>query len=182
VQCVLYDPATRQTMSASLAARAGKVPSLAPFHPPASRLERAASDLFGIEFTGLPDPRPWLDHGRWPVQHPLAESPRPDAALPPYRFLEAEGPSLHQIAVGPVHAGIIEPGPFRFTASGETIVRLEERLGYTHKGIDKLLCGKSIEEAARLAARPSGDSTVACPWAFVPGVARGLDFRPPPTA
>src|SRR5207237_899101 len=84
---------------ASLDARAGKVPSLAPFHPPASRLERSASDLFGIEFTGLPDPRPWLDHGRWPVQHPLAESPRPGAALPPHRFLEAEGPSLHPSAL-----------------------------------------------------------------------------------
>ena len=182
VQCVLYEPATRQIMSASLDARAGKVPSLAPFHPPASRLERAASDLFGIEFTGLPDPRPWLDHGRWPVQHPLAESPRPGAALPPYRFLEAEGPSLHQIAVGPVHAGIIEPGHFRFTASGETIVRLEERLGYTHKGIDRLLCGKSIEEAARLAARVSGDSTVAYSLVFARAVEAALEFDPPPRA
>ena len=72
VQCVLYEPATREIMSASLDARAGRVPSLALFHAPASRLERAASDLFGIEFTGLPDPRPWLDHGRWPLQHPLA--------------------------------------------------------------------------------------------------------------
>ena len=125
VQCVLYEPATRQIASASLDARSGKVPSLAPFHAPASRLERAASDLFGLEFTGLPDRRPWLDHGRWPVQHPLAESSRPGAILPPYQFLQAEGPSLHQIPVGPVHAGIIEPGHFRFTASGETVVRLE---------------------------------------------------------
>ncbi len=182
VQCVLYEPATRQIMGASLDARAGRVPSLAPFHAPASRLERAAADLFGIEFVGLPDPRPWLDHGRWPVQHPLAESPRPGAALPPYRFLEAEGPSLHQIPVGPVHAGIIEPGHFRFTASGETVVRLEERLGYTHKGIEKLLAGKSIEEAARLAARVSGDSTVAYSLVFARAVEAALEFDPPPRA
>jgi Ni,Fe-hydrogenase III large subunit len=183
VQCALYDPSTRQIMSASLDARAGRVPSLALFHAPASRLERSASDLFGIEFTGLPDPRPWLDHGRWPLQHPLAESPRPGPALPPpYQFLGADGPSLHQIPVGPVHAGIIEPGHFRFTASGETVVRLEERLGYTHKGIEKLLCGKSIDAAARLAARVSGDSTVAYSWVFARAVEAALEFDPPPRA
>ena len=182
VQCVLYEPSTRQIMSASLDARAGRVPSLALFHAPASRLERSASDLFGIEFTGLPDPRPWLDHGRWPLQHPLAESPHPGVALPPYQFLGADGPSLHQIPVGPVHAGIIEPGHFRFTASGETVVRLEERLGYTHKGIEKLLCGKSIDAAARLAARVSGDSTVAYSLVFARAVEAALEFNPPPRA
>src|SRR5256884_4633800 len=65
---------------------------------------------------------------------PLFRSATPPARAierPPYRFLPAEGPGLHQIPVGPVHAGIIEPGHFRFTASGETVVRLEERLGYT---------------------------------------------------
>jgi len=182
VQCVLYEPATRQIMSASLDARAGRVPSLAVFHAPASRLERSASDLFGIEFTGLPDPRPWLDHGRWPLHHPLAESARLGVALPPYQFLGADGPSLHQIPVGPVHAGIIEPGHFRFTASGETVVRLEERLGYTHKGIEKLLCGKSIDAAARLAARVSGDSTVAYSWVFARAVEAALEFNPPQRA
>ncbi len=66
----------------------------------------------------------------------------------PYRFLPAEGDGLHQIAVGPVHAGIIEPGHFRFTASGETVVRLEQRLGYTHKGIEGLMRGASVERGA----------------------------------
>ena len=69
----------------------------------------------------------------------------------PYAFLPAEGESLHQIPVGPVHAGIIEPGHFRFTANGETVVRLEERLGYVHKGIEALLAGAPLERAARLA-------------------------------
>ena len=78
----------------------------------------------------------------------------------------AEGDGLHQIAVGPVHAGIIEPGHFRFTASGETVVRLEQRLGYTHKGIEGLMTGASLERAAQLAGRVSGDSTVAYAYAF----------------
>jgi len=162
--------------------RAGSVPSLAVFHAPASRLERAIGDLFGIESVGRPDPRPWIDHGRWPCHRPLAASPQPCAPLPPYRFLEAQGPSLHQIPVGPVHAGIIEPGHFRFTASGEAVARLEERLGYTHKGIDKLLCDKSIDEAARIAARVSGDSTVAYSFVFARAVEAALESPPPPRA
>jgi len=74
--------------------------------------------------------------------------------------------------------GIIEPGHFRFTASGETVVRLEERLGYTHKGVEKLLCGKTIDEAARLAARVSGDSTVAYAFAYARAVETGARVLP----
>lgn len=182
VQCALYEPATRQIVSASVRAHEGKVPSLAMYHPPASRLERTIADLTGIEVVGLPDPRPWLDHGRWPVQRPLATPPRATAGLPAYRFLPVEGPSLHQIPVGPVHAGIIEPGHFRFTASGETIARLEERLGYTHKGIEKLLRGRTLDEAAPIAARVSGDSTVAYSFAFARAVEAALESPPPPRA
>src|SRR5581483_10785617 len=98
-------------------------------HPPAIRLERAMRDLVGLEPEGLADVRSWLDHGKWRLRHPLGQ-PRSDSAPPgAYSFLPAEGESLHQIPVGPVHAGIIEPGHFRFTANGETVVRLEERLG-----------------------------------------------------
>lgn len=182
VYCALYEPATRQMLSASLSVRDGRVPSLAVFHAPASRLERTIADLFGIEVVGLPDPRPWLDHERWAVRSPLADAPRALTDSRPYRFLTADGPSLHQIPVGPVHAGIIEPGHFRFTASGETVVRLEERLGYTHKGIEKLLCGRTIDEAAPIAARVSGDSTVAYSFAFARAAETALDFRPPPRA
>ncbi len=182
VHCALYEPATRSMVTASIKLSVGKAPSLAVFHAPASRLERAISDLFGVEFVGLPDPRPWIDHGRWPLHTPLAERPRPRALLPPYQFLKAEGPSLHQIPVGPVHAGIIEPGHFRFTASGETVVRLEERLGYTHKGIDKLLEDQSIDQAARVAARVSGDSTVAYSFVFARAVEAALEVHPPPRA
>jgi Ni,Fe-hydrogenase III large subunit len=158
------------------------VPSLAVFHAPAIRLERALIDLFGLEVVGLPDQRPWLDHGRWATRAPLAAQARSPEAPHSYRFLESDGPSLHQIPVGPVHAGIIEPGHFRFTASGETIVRLEERLGYTHKGIETLLKGKAIHEGAPIAARVSGDSTVAYSLAFARAVEAALDRRPPQRA
>jgi Ni,Fe-hydrogenase III large subunit len=142
-------------------------PSIGATHPPAIRLERAMRDLFGLEPIGLPDTRPWLDHG-----------PNPTA----YPFLPVEGDSLHQIPVGPVHAGIIEPGHFRFTADGETVVRLEQRLGYVHKGIEHLMHGTSIGQAARLAGRTSGDSTVAYAFAFARAVEMALGIEVPPRA
>ncbi|WP_088344235.1 MULTISPECIES: NADH-quinone oxidoreductase subunit C [Rhodomicrobium] len=154
----------------SIACPDGRYPSVGLTHPPALRLERALRDLYGLVPVGLPDERPWLDHGRWGVTHPLgARVPSPDAPLA-YAFRPAEGPPMHQIPVGPVHAGIIEPGHFRFTANGETVVRLEQRLGYVHKGIDGLMSGAPLERAAKLAGRVSGDSTVAYAIAFARAV------------
>jgi Ni,Fe-hydrogenase III large subunit len=141
-------------------------PSVGKHHPPALRLERAINDLFGLSAEGLPDTRPWLDHNRWAVRFPLGNRINALPKAPPYRFLPAEGGGLHEVAVGPVHAGTIEPGHFRFAASGETVVRLEERLGYTHKGVEELMIGASVESAAQLAGRVSGDSTVAYAFAF----------------
>lgn len=155
---------------ASLPCPEGRFPSVGRRHPPAQRLERALADLVGLQPIDAPDSRPWLDHGRWPLRHPLGSATAPTAPMPPYRFLPAEGESLHQIPVGPVHAGIIEPGHFRFTANGEAVVRLEERLGYVHKGIERLAQGASIEQAARLVGRVSGDSTVAYALAFARAV------------
>lgn len=144
----------------------GRFPSVGRWHAPAIRLERTIADLFGLVPDDASDDRPWLDHGRWGVRHPLGQR-QPAAAEPvAYRFLPAEGAGLHEIPVGPVHAGIIEPGHFRFTASGETVVRVEERLGYVHKGIEGLMAGAGLEQAARLAGRVSGDSTVAYAFAF----------------
>ncbi len=96
--------------------------------------------------------------------------------------LERKGAGLHQIPVGPVHAGIIEPGHFRFHAGGEAVVRLEERLGYVHKGVDSLTRGASIERAAILAARVSGDSTVAYSVAFARAVEAALGIEAPTRA
>jgi Ni,Fe-hydrogenase III large subunit len=166
----------------SLDCPSGTYPSIGHRHPPASRFERAIRDLLGIRPVGLPDLRPWLDHGRWGLAHPLgARTETPSQSLS-YVFLPAEGEGLHQIPVGPVHAGIIEPGHFRFTANGETIVRLEERLGYVHKGIEGLMAGADLERAARLAGRVSGDSTVAYALALARAVEAALDVAVPARA
>jgi Ni,Fe-hydrogenase III large subunit len=157
-------------------------PSIGAIHTPASRLERAACDLYGFRALGAPDERRWLDHGRWPLRHPLGDRAAHDGASDAYAFLEAKGPSLHQIPVGPVHAGIIEPGHFRFHASGEAVVRLEERLGYKHKGVDALMRGASIDRAALLAGRVSGDSTVAYAIAFARAVEAALEGGAPTRA
>jgi Ni,Fe-hydrogenase III large subunit len=162
-QAVIKTPSNELSLL-RLECAANHFPSIGRLHPPAIRLERAMRDLAGLESEGSPDTRPWLRHGG------------------PYPFLPAEGESLHQIPVGPVHAGIIEPGHFRFTANGETVVRLEERLGYVHKGIDSLMAGAPIERAARLAGRVSGDSTVAYALAFTQAVEDALSAQLPPRA
>ena len=144
----------------------GRYPSIARTHPPAIRLERAIHDLFGFVPEGLADTRPWLDHR--------------DGTH--YVFLPVDGIGLHQIPVGPVHAGIIEPGHFRFTCDGETVVRLEQRLGYVHKGVDALFGGLPVEQAARLACRVSGDSAVALSLGFARSVESALGVSPPPRA
>src|ERR1700722_726310 len=112
----------------SLECTDNRYPAVGRVHAPAIRLERAMHDLFGLEPVGLEDTRPWFDHGRWG-----------DTPPPAYDFLPVEGENLHQIPVGPVHAGIIEPGHFRFTCDGETVVRLEKGLGYVHKGAESVL-------------------------------------------
>lgn len=179
VHMALLDVSGPDIAIASLVCDNGKFPSVAAHHIPAIRLERAIQDLYGYEATGSPDPRPWLDHGRWPMRAPLGSRTEMRAAVPAYEFLTAEGDGLHQIPVGPVHAGTIEPGHFRFSASGETIVRLEERLGYTHKGVEGLLTGASLDRAASLAARTSGDSTVAYSIAFARAVEGALGVEVP---
>jgi Ni,Fe-hydrogenase III large subunit len=170
VHLAAHESASGTVGVASLPCPDPQFPAVGRQHPPAQRLERAIADLVGLQPVDAPDSRPWLDHGRWPVRHPLGPASAPGEPLPPYPFLAAEGESLHQIPVGPVHAGIIEPGHFRFTANGEAVVRLEERLGYVHKGIESLLTGATLERAARLVGRVSGDSTVAYALAFARAV------------
>ena len=177
----LIECETSQGAVLSVACEEGAFPSVGRLHPPAIRLERALRDIVGIEAQGLPDTRPWLDHGKWGMRHPCAHG-RAAPGPVPYGFLAAEGHSLHQISVGPVHAGIIEPGHFRFTASGETVVRLEARLGYAHKGTHSLIAGASLERAAVLAGRVSGDSTVAFALGFALASEAALAIDVPPRA
>jgi Ni,Fe-hydrogenase III large subunit len=167
----------------SLAVKGGAFPSLGRHHAPAIRLERTIRDLYGHVPIDAPDERPWLDHGAWGMRGPLgpaAPSPRRDPA--DYAFLPVAGEGLHEIPVGPVHAGIIEPGHFRFTANGETVARLEERLGYVHKGIDGLLTDAEPGRAQAIVARVSGDSTVAASFAFARAVEAALQIEAPPRA
>ena len=161
---------------------AGHFPSVAKHHPAAIRLERGIADLFGLTPEGSPDARPWLDHGKWGVRCPLANTPITEFSSAAYSFLPTEGEGLHQIPVGPVHAGIIEPGHFRFTASGETVVRLEERLGYVHKGVEALMMGADLERGAQLAGRVSGDSSVAYALAFSRAAENACGIQAPPRA
>ncbi|WP_209891841.1 NADH-quinone oxidoreductase subunit C [Rhizobium leguminosarum] len=182
VHMALLDEPASSIAVISLEEPADGYPSVARHHPPALRLERAVRDLAGLEPRDLPDIRPWLDHGRWELRHPLGERAATLTGPDPYTFLRAEGDGLHQIPVGPVHAGIIEPGHFRFTANGETVVRLEERLGYVHKGIEALMAGADLIRGVQLAGRTSGDSTVAYAYAFVQAAEAAIGLAVPPRA
>jgi Ni,Fe-hydrogenase III large subunit/Ni,Fe-hydrogenase III component G len=146
-------------------------PDIAESFPCAARMQRATADLLGFEAQGMEDTRPWLNHGAWPATYfPLrhaASSAKPEpSALTDYDFVRVEGDGVHEFAVGPVHAGIIEPGHFRFSVVGEKVLRLEQRLGYTHKGIEQRFTRMPPLEAHKLAGRVCGDSTVAFAWAF----------------
>jgi Ni,Fe-hydrogenase III large subunit/Ni,Fe-hydrogenase III component G len=160
-------------------------PDLAPIFLGAGRLQRAVADLLGMEADGAADHRPWLDHGAWPPDFcPLRRDAvdDPAAARPPaqdYAFVRVDGDGVHEIPVGPVHAGIIEPGHFRFSVVGEKVLRLEERLGYVHKGIDRRFTTLAPLQAHRLAGRISGDSTVAFAWAYAMALESALGVGAP---
>ena len=148
----------------ALPARDPALVSLATFHYPASRFEREIADLFGIPAAGHPDPRPLVRHGFWPEDYfPL----RKDAGVRPFRddghpfpFQQVGGEGVYEIPVGPVHAGVIEPGHFRFSVVGETIIDMKSRLYFTHKGTEKLFEGREPGAGVELAERVSGDTTI----------------------
>jgi len=156
----------------------------------ADRSERHIQDMFGIRFTDHPDSRRWLRHQAWPENaYPLRKAfpveGNPAADTPPdndYEFLSAKGSGVYEIPVGPVHAGIIEPGHFRFQAVGETVLNLEERFGYVHKGIEKIAEGRTPDQLARLAGRVSGDTTVGHTWAACMAMERAAGIEVPARA
>mgnify|MGYP005841508591 CR=1 FL=1 len=187
--CVLEKSGDYLVLQTHLGA-AESLPSQATVYPAADRPERHAHDLTGVVFSGAPDSRRWTRHQAWDEQvFPL--QPGFDASLTPqgetapdreYPFVRARGHGVVEIPVGPIHAGTIEPGHFRFQAIGETVLNLEERLGYTHKGIEKLAMGRDPEALARLAGRVSGDSTVSHTWAACQAMERAIALETPPRA
>lgn len=137
--------------------------SLASLSFPAGRFEREMMDLYGIELIGHPRPRRLVRHAHWPPQwHPM----RADAGPPPdfpasgrFPFLTVDGDGVYEIPVGPVHAGLIEPGHFRFSVVGETVLRLKIRLWFVHRGIEKLFQGRAATDCTDIAERISGDTS-----------------------
>jgi Ni,Fe-hydrogenase III large subunit/Ni,Fe-hydrogenase III component G len=159
------------------------IPSLAALSFPASRFEREMRDMYGVEPDNHPMPRPLVHHPHWPSGwHPMRHDagPRPpmDAAKP-FPFLTVAGTGVYEIPVGPVHAGLIEPGHFRFSVVGETILKLKARLWYVHKGIEKLAEGRPVGEVTALAERISGDTAVGHALAYCLAVENALDIDVP---
>lgn len=163
--------------SAPLDPQTPSVPSLAQYHYPASRFERELRDMFGIAIPGHPHPTILVKHAFWPEGwFPL----RKDAVTPdfhdegqPFPFTEVGGEGVYEIPVGPVHAGVIEPGHFRFSVMGETVINLRTRLYFTHKGTEKLFEGRLPGEGVALAERVSGDTSVGHALAFCQAVESG---------
>jgi Ni,Fe-hydrogenase III large subunit/Ni,Fe-hydrogenase III component G len=129
------------------------------------RFEREMADLYGIRPVGHPKVRRLVRHAHWPEDwYPMrsAAAPAPQFEdIGHFPFVTVEGPGVYEIPVGPVHAGLIEPGHFRFSVAGETVLRLKARLWFVHRGLEKLFEGRPADGAVGLAERVSGDTSVA---------------------
>ncbi len=163
------------------------VASLAALSFPASRFERELADLFGIEPVGHPFLRPLVRHQHWPRDwHPM----RGDAGPTPpmlidagqFPFVPVEGPGVYEIPVGPVHAGLIEPGHFRFFVVGETILKMKARLWFVHRGIELLFEGRAVADGVILAERISGDTAAGHTLAYCLAVEDALNVETPTDA
>lgn len=171
-------------------------PTLSTLCPALNWPEREVQDLFGLVAEGHPDPRSLVLHPGWPEGfYPLrkqnedfksreknreqkldsqnsldSDSDKPEFSPKPLIFNSAQGEGTFEIPVGPIHAGIIEPGHFRFQTIGETILHLDAQLFFTHKGIEKLLEGKTIEEGLKIVERVCGVCTVSHSLAYCEAV------------
>jgi len=163
-------------------------PRVAQLFPTATLYEREVKDMFGLVAVGSPDLRPLTLHEHWPEgAYPLrkdfalrAKQPRVDRG--PYAFLQVEGEGVSEIPVGPIHAGVIEPGHFRFSILGEQILNLETRLFYTHRGVEKLAENLTLDQTVMLSERISGDEAVANSTAFCQAVEKLAWVAPPKRA
>ena len=171
-----------EVITAIMPAGVREYPSLAPSVPAAHRAERAIRDFFGLKATGSQRWQSLILHDDvWPLDFtPLA--PGLGAAREPYAFREVEGEGLHEIPVGPIHAGIIEPGHFRFSCVGEIVTNLEIRLGYQHRGIEKRLAELPWPQTRYLAESASSDTAVGNALAHADAIEQLLGVVPPPRA
>ena len=181
------DPDRRVELVLPVARSEPQLPTLASLSFPASRFEREMRDLYGIVPLSHPLPRRLVRHQHWPQGwYPMRSDagPRPPFRQidEPFPFLTVQGAGVYEIPVGPVHAGMIEPGHFRFSVVGETIIKLKARLWFTHKGIEKLAEGRTAEQALPLAQHVSGDTTVGHSLAFCLAIEEATDWRVPPEA
>ena len=190
LHCVFGIGGGHACVSLDLPAADPVYPDLSAIFPAANRMQRATRDMVGIA-TASGDQRPWLRHGAWPadwypLRHDTVHPAAGDAGFPnapsDYEFVKVGGEGAHEIPVGPIHAGIIEPGHFRFSVVGERVLRLEQRLGYQHKGVEKLFIGADILRGAQLVGRISGDSTCAYAWAYAAAVEAACGIDVPPRA
>jgi len=159
-------------------------PSLANAIPAVDVQEREIQDLFGLKLIGHPNPRRCALHDDWPDVHPLRKDFDLRTQLPPFqgerhKFRTVEGEGVFQVPVGPVHAGIIEPGHFLFSVAGEPVLYLQLRLFYTHKGTEKLFEHLPVTHGVRLAESISGDSSFAHATAFCHAIERAADVEVP---
>ena len=162
-------------------------PSLAAISFPAGRFEREIRDLYGLTPLDHPLPRRLVRHHHWPRGwYPMRADagPPPPFGSPdePYPFLTVGGPGVYEIPVGPIHAGLIEPGHFRLSVVGETILKLKARLWFVHRGIEKLAEGRLPDEVVPLVERISGDSAVGHTSAYCLAVEEALDWPVPARA
>ena len=165
VEVALGGPGGRHHVRATLPLDDPSYPSLTLLVPAAQWDEREAQDLLGIVPVGHPDPRRLVLHDRWPVgYHPLRTDVPAEVAPPwadvPFEPFTAEGQGVYQLPVGPIHAGIIEPGHFRFSAVGERVLHLDARLFFAHRGLEKLAEGRQLVGALALLERACGACTV----------------------
>ena len=159
-------PDTFVTLVASLDPARPELPSISAQVPAANWHEREAQDLFGVVFLGHPDPRPLVVHDGWPkgvfpMRKEFAAHQRPPVEpAEEFPHLLVEGEGVLEVPVGPIHAGIIEPGHFRFSTAGESVLNLEARLFYTHRGLEKRIEGLPIADAFLVAERMCGVCSV----------------------
>lgn len=182
VHALLLDPVAMAVTPISTGVDAGRYPALSPILPGAVLYERMVRDLWGHEAEGALDVRPWLDHGKWHQEHPMAARTRQPADVKPLAPPTARADTGMILPLGPVWGRIDEAAHLRLTLEGPAIRRAESRLGFSHKGTMTLMRGKLPRVAARFAARLSADATVAHSVAFAEATEAACDSPAPPRA